>query len=397
MERREGESKFEYIKRLTQGKRDKTLDIDYSEWAELVYGQAYSSDVARRMFYGVERLLVVIDETEMSNFSDDDKLIALKQTREEIIKERKKLQATKLEYNRNLTHDSRFELFYENIKDAFIKKDSPIFVELQVPKNNRCAIVGIADLHYGANFISENNTYSIKECERRFNILLANLKDYVEEEKLTRLKVLNAGDSIQGILRMTDLKLNEIAVVDAVVGVSKLIASFLNELSSVCEVEYIHVGAANHSQTRPLGSKASEFATEDMEKVIVNYIHDVLENNKRVVVYKTDTSDRVFFKVFEFECAALHGHQIKNVKNSIKDLSMLHRRFFDYVFLGHRHSANQMIVGESDVNAEVITIPSFIGSCPYSDSLFLGAKAMAQVYLFDEKYGHINTKNIILN
>ena len=43
------ESAFNYHKRLVYGKLvDKTLsDVDYSELSELVYGQQYSSDVAR--------------------------------------------------------------------------------------------------------------------------------------------------------------------------------------------------------------------------------------------------------------------------------------------------------------------------------------------------------------
>ena len=46
---------------------------------------------------------------------------------------------------------------------------------------------------------------------------------------------------------------------------------------------------------------------------------------------------------------------------------------------------------------EVLTIPAFIGSCPYADSLFVGSKAMAKIYEFDIVYGHTGSKNIILN
>ena len=112
---------------------------------------------------------------------------------------------------------------------------------------------------------------------------------------------------------MSDVKINETTVVDSIVGVSKLIANFLNELSKYCYVNYLHVPTANHTQIRPLGTKASELASEDLEKVIVNYIHDSLKSNERVNVnIKTDT-DRLIFKIFDFDCLATHGHQIKNV------------------------------------------------------------------------------------
>ena len=50
--RKPNESALAYHKRIVYGKLvDKTLaDVDYTELSELVYGQSYSSDVARRMF-----------------------------------------------------------------------------------------------------------------------------------------------------------------------------------------------------------------------------------------------------------------------------------------------------------------------------------------------------------
>ena len=197
---------------------------------------------------------------------------------------------------------------------------------------------------------------------------------------------------------MTDLQINDIPVVDAVVEISRLIAEFLNELSASCNITYYHVPKANHSQIRPLGSKASEIASEDMEKIIVNYISDLLKNNSRVTVKSNLEKDYVDFKIFDFECTSLHGHQIKNIKTTVKDLSNINRKWYSYVFLGHTHSANEIIVGEENHNnIEVLTIPSFIGSDPYADSLFVGSKAMVKIFEFDRVYGHIGSRYIILN
>ena len=61
-------------------------------------------------------------------------------------------------------------------------------------------------------------------------------------------------------------------------------------------------------------------------------------------------------------------------------------------------NSNGIIVGEENSNnIEVLTVPSFIGSDPYSDKLMVGSKAMAKMFVFDEKYGHIEDKNFILN
>ena len=73
------------------------------------------------------------------------------------------------------------------------------------------------------------------------------------------------GDDIQGILRLSDLQLNESSVVKATVFVAKTIARFLNDLSEYCFIDYYLCPTSNHSQTRPLGTKASEIASEDVE------------------------------------------------------------------------------------------------------------------------------------
>lgn len=316
----------------------------------------------------------------------------------EIQKERYKLQATKIEQSRQERQNSRFELFYENIAQAITALEQPTIKREILSDNDNEYIVGIGDIHYGATFDSINNSYSRQECKRRFGVLLAELEKFIEKENLSHISVLNVSDTIQGILRMTDLQINDIPVVDCVVEISRLIAEFLNELSASCNVTYYHVPKANHSQTRPLGSKASEFANEDMEKIIISYISDLLANNPRVTVKSNVDKDCVDFNIFDFECTALHGHQIKNPKSAIKDLSNINRKWYSYVFLGHTHSANETIVGEENHNnIEVLTIPSFIGSDPYADSLFVGSKAMVKIFEFDRVYGHIGSKYIILN
>ena len=387
----------EYLSKVKQALEDKKNNkISYDDLGNILLGadNNYSKDNIRKAYYVISKMM---DKLENDVITQDEILLKNEKLKEDIIKERKKLQATKVEYTRGLGHESKIELFFENLKESFETLPNPTFEEIDTEDNDREYVLGLTDIHYGSNFQSVNNTYSIAECERRFNVLLNKTIKEIEREGITKLNVLNCGDSIQGILRMSDVKINETTVVDAIVGVSKLIANFLNELSKYCYVNYLHVPTANHTQIRPLGTKASELASEDLEKVIVNYIHDSLQSNERVNVnIKTDT-DRLIFKIFDFDCLATHGHQIKNIKTSVKDLSMLHRQFFDVIFIGHFHGGQSMFVGESDVNTEVICIPSMVGSDPYSDSLCVGSKAMAQLYTFDEVEGHVQTTNFLLN
>jgi hypothetical protein len=336
----------------------------------------------------------------MSTKNDDNNYSKeLEIQKREIAKERQKLYATKVEYGRDIRQQSRFELYYENVRDAIttlpLPEFYPIITELE---NIKEYALTIADIHAGAKYISQNNESSYENCKDKFQLLLGETIKFVQDKGLTKIKVICLGDSIQGILRISDLKLNESSVVEATVFVARMISQFLNELSAYCYVDYFHTPTSNHSQTRPLGTKSSEVASEDVEYVISNYIKDVLQNNNRITVNLNSGKEYIKIPILDFEVLAMHGHQFKSISNSLKDISQLHRTFYDFLFLAHFHAGNEMIVGESVIaDTEVIICPSFIGSDPYSDSLMKGSKASCKIFGFDYYKGHTETYKIVLN
>lgn len=317
--------------------------------------------------------------------------------RRQLEKERQKLYATKTEYSRQVRQQSRFELFYENVARELNEYDVPKFIGLNYSEQMKSYVLAIADIHAGANFITETNEYSFKEVTRRFNKLFNDVVCFVKEKNINSLKILCLGDDIQGILRLSDLQLNESSVVKATVFVAKTIAHFLNELSAYCYIDYYHCPTSNHSQTRPLGTKASEIASEDVEYVICNYIKDVLVNNNRISVHTNFGYEYIEIPIFDFKTIAMHGHTINNIDGALKDLTYHKKTFYTTVFLAHYHAAKMGTVGEmSDTDCEVIVCPSFVGSCPYSDKLMKGAKPSCCIYGYDEKYGHTETYKIFL-
>ena len=337
-------------------------------------------------------------------FSDDEYLQQIRAERRELEKERQKLYATKVEANRNLRQESRFELFYENVKHAIETLPMPNILDTGYGVGGKIAsskeyVLTLADIHAGANFQVDGNNYSLAECERRFYKLLFATKLFVCENSIDKLHVVELGDTVQGILRMSDLQLNETSVVEAVVIASRLIATFLNELSSVCNVEYYHAPSGNHSQTRPLGSKASEIATEDVEYVIGNYIKDMLANNPLVNVNLNFEQDEIVIPIFDFNVLAMHGHTVKNIDTALKDLSVKHHKIIDYIFMGHYHNG-KLVPGccHGSYDTEVLLCPSFQGTDPFAfNKLGYSSKAACNIYKFDSVYGHIGTEKIILN
>lgn len=396
VKRRENESLLQYRARLY---RDKiTLGLTNKEIYEL-YIKETGDTIAESSCRCSASIYNQALEDSLENIAKDNGDKAIKELelkRLEIEKERKKIQATKIELNRNLRLEGRQELLYESIKDAKDRLPLPQFDEIPIEYNDGGYILSWADIHYGAEFESENNKYSREECKRRFDKLVSRVKNMCIEKGINHLNIIGLGDDLQGILRISDTQLNDIPVVESVVEVSRLIAMVINEISSVTNVTYYHTMASNHTQTRNLGTKANELAKEDLEVIIGNYIKDLVSNNERVNVVLTK-KDYQSICIEGQNILCLHGHQIKGVKTAIKDYSMLHRVFYDICLCGHLHGGQSISVGESNGNTEIHIVPSFVGSDPYSDSLKVGSKAMAKMYKIERGLGITENYTIILN
>lgn len=390
------ESEYEFIYRICSVKDTIGTWDDVAEVLNNALGYEYTSCKYRKDFAAFSKMF----SANADRLTDAGSVVAdIEEQRRLLQRERYKYQAAKLDATRQERQESRFELFYENIRDVI--RQLPVPELRPIPpyaQDNMRWVCGMGDIHYGAKYKSENNEYSPEICAERLEKLLGELQAFVVKEGVDTLTLVNLGDSIQGILRISDLTVGSIPVVEAVVGVSRLISAFLNQLSAYCNVEYYHVGSANHSQIRPLASKANELAAEDLERVIASYISDVLADNGRIHVYSNFESEYLPVDGLGFEAIAFHGHQVKNVRSAIKDLSNLHRKLYDYVFVGHLHESNQMPCGEGEHhNIKILRVPSICGSDPYGDSLMVGSKAGADLFGFDPVYGHVETKHIILN
>lgn len=318
----------------------------------------------------------------------------------ELRKERIKLQTANVERNRLDRSESRQEMYYEYVGSVVQALTPPEFKPIADNVHSEINyLVGLADVHYGAKYHSLNNEYSPETAKERFEYLTYKLIHFVHDKHITKLTIVSLGDLIQGVLRLSDLKINDSSIVKATVEICRLVANMLNELSAYVNVSYYHTPSANHTQIRALNAKASELADEDLEYLMGNYIKDLCANNERISVHLANESDD-FIEVYMpgNEIIAMHGHQIKNVENAVRDISILHKKFYDTILLGHYHNGKEIPSHEGILgDAEVLVSPSFVGSDPYSDKLCKGSKACVKVYGFDKLYGHTETYKFILN
>ena len=198
----EQESKLEYHKRLVYGKlRDKTLaDVDYTELAEFVYGQPYSSDVARRMLYGSRRTLDLLEEEGIKSVSDKDILDNIDKKMLELRKERQKFYDQRREYNKLVSIEGRQEHLYDSLIDAaynlsdtvgsLFDRTEPVILN---PTNNEAVLV-FSDWHYGMKAQNVFNTYNTDICKERVANIVRLAAEKLLVHQCSKLHIVVLGD-----------------------------------------------------------------------------------------------------------------------------------------------------------------------------------------------------------
>lgn len=248
LSKKDNETNIQYIRRIVYGKLvDKIIDEDFVELYMLLFDKEVSSTEARKRFYGIKDMLECVDEIEIKEFDDcefydiEDKLKELETQKYSIEKERKKLQSTKLEYNKWLRENARDELIAERIVEA-ISELEPLDIPEIIPciYNPRAGILLFGDEHYGAEFeilglYGETlNKYNPEIFEERMWDLLEQTVEIVKRENLTLLNVFSTGDFGDGLLRVSQLFKLRYGVVEGTVKYANFITNWLNKLTQIC-------------------------------------------------------------------------------------------------------------------------------------------------------------------
>ena len=404
--RKESEDTIPYLLRLAEIKiEEKPDDLDWSDIAEYCNFNCHYDSLRKALQpkgYGAYEIYKYLKNKMVSENVSDDKILQEYEIKKiELQKEKVKIQSLRLDMNRIIRESSRTELLYEefiNTLKEMCNISIPEFKPLLNQDIKKEYILSFADSHVGKEFKSITNEYDLDIAYDRFNKLLSETIEIIEENNINKLTVLALGDVIEGAcLRISQMQQLKIGIVQQTIQFMRFIVSWLNELSKYVEITYYQAPYSNHSQIRPFGTKANEFASEDMEKIIFVYIHDILENNPRINIVECKEK-YIIFKIFDYNVIASHGHDIRNVDTFLKDVSNKYRIFFDYGFFAHRHSGNIKVVNEGLTNnCEVINIPSVVGSDDYADQLLVGSKAGATLIEFTERQGKRKTYDIILN
>lgn len=256
----------------------------------------------------------------------------------------------------------------------------------------RTLVLCIADCHFGAEWIVRGlrgeilNRYNPEVFAERMDDLLLQVRDIIDRESISDVQLLLCGDSLDGMLRPSQLMKLRWGVIESCMRFSEHMAQWIAALSQYATVSVCGVDG-NHTETRSLNSKRGDFPGENLEKVIFWFLAERLKDVPGVLV-DSITEQQKHLTVQGFSILLTHGTDIKSLENAAKQTMLLYGESIDYLICGHKHREQEYVSGYTDQgNAVVVRVPSLCGMDEYAQRLGYGGKPGALAMVLEAGYG----------
>lgn len=206
------------------------------------------------------------------------------------------------------------------------------------------------------------------------------------------------GDLLDGLLRASQISRLEYGVVESAMELSETLAQWLSDLWDETRLPVrVYAVRGNHGEIRPLGTKAGQFPEENMERIVMHYLHERFRGNTCVTVEDNDAPLTRMVDVLGWKFLLIHG-QGDDIEKIARDHQNLYRNQIDVVMCGHLHKSQTFNAGYSHAGPVLIErVPSICGMDPYAQSRGYGSPAGATAILMEEGYGRRCVYPITLN
>lgn len=352
LSRKPNETYLDYHKRIIYGKLvDKTLgDLDYSELSDYAYGQHYSSDVARRMFYGSRRTLDLVAASQREMNANKGTMDELDEKINEFKREKQKFFDQRREYNKLQAEAGRREHLYEHLSSA-AESLSKTVGDIFEPKTNintfadNEAVIVLSDWHYGMITHNAFNTYNTEICKQRVQVVIDKAVDRIQQHQCNKLHVIVLGDLGHFAIHTSARVASEELAADQLMQVSEILAQAIIHLSQFVPSTDVYVTYGNHA--RIVQNKNDSIHRDNMERLIPWWLETRILAEERVrgdlldINIKPESDNEfISFNVCGHDVVACHG-DLDSVKASPRMLSALfHKKYgkdVEYILLGDKH------------------------------------------------------------
>lgn len=372
MVRLENESYLSYTKRLTNALECNM--IDYKEWGDCLLGvdNNYADDNLRKSFYVVSKMLNKIDgDVEISS---DDLLKEIAIQKDELYKEKVKLQDQRRIKNKDLREEARFDNLKDLLLDKINTKTQIEFNKSQSVDFDNEGILLCSDWHAGLLINNSQNYFDNEVMNERVEQLTNKTISYCRLNKVKKLNVLLAGDFISGVIQQTARIEQEEDCIEQLINVTELIATMLNKLKENIEEVVVYSCWGNHD--RVISDKKSSLNRENLARLIPYYLKKAVKNIK---IIDSHSEDFIEFNVKGKRCLLEHGDKT-SVSSGLNNAVRLLGYVPDCIFIGHTHAYQDY----DDCDTQITVNGSLCGSDDYAISLRKNTKPCQILKIFGE-------------
>ena len=377
LNRREGETDYEYCFRLSYAKVREGLDIDWQEIVNLC-NINWSADHCRKTMIGAIRHQDYIDSKTKEQLESEqyEKLI---QKELELKKEKVKVQDLKTQVNKQIRELARKENLGEILEEKLDKLTNQMsnMNNINHTPSKKQGIAMISDVHYGMVVDNFLNKYNPDIAKERMDYLTDKIIEYSNLNNLDVMNVCLLGDMISGEQYLSVRLENRENLINQIINVSELLSEAIYKIS--LNVPFVTVSIADGNHERVYNKK------ENLNKD--NYtelIRKFLELKLKDVSNITFTENVYDNNIISFECCGntvvgLHGDKCKKDKVSYEMYNMLNKKI-DIILMGHFHQISQDICYETIVYRN----GSFIGTDEYARNLNLNTYPTQKLLIVSE-------------
>ena len=392
LRRTESESPFAYHKRIVYGKLvDKTLvDCDYSELAELLYGQSYSSDVTRRMMYGSRKTLELMDSEQLSGVSDRGLLDEIELKRAELQQERQRFFDQRREFNKLLSAEGRKEHIYESLAIAANNLADSIglaFTDSYYCKENSNdseAVLFFSDWHYGMKTKNVFNSYNTEICKQRVAYTVDSAISRIQLHGCRKLHIVVLGDVCHGAIHVGARVASEELVCEQLMQASEVLAQAILKLSQYVEETCVYTTYGNHART--VQNKHDSIHRDNMERIVPWWLTQRLQMYDNITVMPESENEFLFINACGHDICAAHG-DLDSVRYAPRLLTTVFQKKYgkdiEYIVLGDKHHRESF--NELGVTATICG--SLCGTDDYANDKRLYSHPEQLLLIVDPVYG----------
>lgn len=328
-----------------------------------------------------------------SVLSDDEFFKETELRKRELYIETQKYRDVMNEYKQLQREQSRIESMEQIIKDAFDKRSKYVKYEFK-HKHNKLnedvkILASFADPHYGATFDIKGfsgetlNEYNPQIFKERLNVFRNELLDFAKMNNTNQVHLVDLGDSVEGILHLSQLQAMRSDVVDDIIDYADCIVDFVNDLTDNGLILDVYTSEGNHSDCRMLTGKKGDLPHENFEKIYLRWLKRCTKGNENVTIHD-NLEGLNYFNVNGYNFLSAHGQHEKNIRNSIKDYEDTYNVKIDYFIVGHLHSKNEFEVAKGK---EVVQVRSMMGVNTFSQTIKRTSSAGATMFTVHKGYG----------